>query len=75
MASDHRYIVSDKYQPCSICHYADTPRGGVLAHGGPVTVFTYSAARRAIDRTVAYATSMGFLWGKREDYHVYRLDL
>lgn len=49
----------------------DDPRGGLLLHGDCATVFSYTAARAAIQRTIAYAIRHHFRWGR--EYKLMRL--
>jgi hypothetical protein len=58
------YIVLDDHgTPLSLGGYGDTPAAGVLLVGGPISLLTYSSARRAIQRSRRYADSKGFRWG------------
>ncbi len=58
-------IVQDIHGALELCFDVreDYPRGGVLLHGDVATVFrNRQQARRAIERTVAYATGHHYEW-------------
>jgi len=57
-----RYVVCDDTGPLMLGSYEDTPRGGVLLHGGVAQIMPYQTARRAIKRTSEYALQKGFKW-------------
>lgn len=58
-------------------HEKDTPKGGVLWFQSwvqPITQFNdRRAAQKAIDRTMAYAKTKGYDWGKRSDFGIVRI--
>jgi hypothetical protein len=57
-------VLDDNGTPLSLggCN-KDTPAAGVLLADGPISLLTYSSARRAIQRSRRYADSKGFRWG------------
>lgn len=72
MADARRYIVMTDFcnpaRACELCRLDGIPRGGVLMLGDAATVFPYTSARRAIERTKRYADSQGFDWGTKTNH-------
>lgn len=72
-----KYIVTGEFGPMQL-QPGWVPTGhrkGVLAHGGKATVFnSYSAARRAIERTEKYAQEHNYNMWKTWKMRLVRLD-
>lgn len=65
------YIIVGKSGVYELCFNPDQLRGGVLYYGRVASVFSYSRATRAIERSTMYAKRENLDWDT--DYRIVRL--